>query len=628
MFHREALEKFRGRTSGRRALEYIYRFWPHDRLSTFPGYHRAAVETARIMREIGLEQVELLQYPTDGKLLFADWESPQGWDATSGVLEVVLPEGGRRRIADRQADPCHLFLWCGNTPPQGVKTTIVRLDSGRQIRGKLVFHDREKLDEALRGRLIAEGALGVVSDELPYWPEARVREENLHLVRWQNAFLIPGNPENLLGIQITPAEGDCLRAALDQQAEVEAFARIETRLYADTLPVTTGVVRGSDEPEKEIWLIQHLHEPGAHDNASGVACALELARTIRELAAAGEIEPPRRTIRVICSWEILGFMAHLTARPESAKNVICALNPDMIGADQDRCRSWLQIFHNPECNPSFIDELTRDLVRQLYRHYPRWHWESKPFMINDNFLADPSIGIPCPSLIFLRDRYYHTSSDRPENLDPVVMQEMSALMAAAVYTAANGGARAALELGALMLKEAAAGLAALAVDRTDSRAYEERAGYLREVNGRALDTLAGLPADAAGKREVAGKIAGWKERLDRYAAAGRPEGEGFSRAPQSEQEREADRLVPTRRMIGSLYLTRVPLEEKQRKGLADFSGWSYAQNAPLYWADGRRSIYEIQWYVGQELGQTPELGYLLELFRTLEAYGYVTLGAR
>src|SRR4030042_953624 len=109
MFHQDILKKMRQETSGARALEYILRFWVHDRLSTFPGYHRSAETTAGIMREIGLQNVEILKYETTGKNLFADWEGPQGWDARSGILDVNGPRGETRRIADRQSDPCNLM---------------------------------------------------------------------------------------------------------------------------------------------------------------------------------------------------------------------------------------------------------------------------------------------------------------------------------------------------------------------------------------------------------------------------------------------------------------------------------------------------------------------------------------
>jgi len=628
MFHREILQKMRQEVSGRRALEYVRRFWVYDRLSTFPAFHRAAEEAVKLLKEIGLSRVEHLSYPSTGSNLALDHWAPQGWDATSGILEVTDPEGQTRRIADRRADPCHLFVWCGNTPPQGVKTGIVPAGSDQDLKGKLVFQDKAPLDEDLRKTLISRGALGVISDELPCWPGVRERGENMHLVRWHNAFLYPANPENLLGFSITPASGDWLRSLLAKHGQVEAFARVDTRLYDDVLDVTTGVIPGSEEPEKEVWFIQHLHEIGAHDNASGVACVMELARALLTLSERGVLERPKRTIRLIFAWEIYGFAAHLAAHPEFHKNVICALNPDMVGPDQDHCRSWLQYFLNPQSNPSFTDELGLDLLREVYSDHPRWHWEVKPYMVNDNFIAEPLFDIPCPALIFLRDRYYHTSSDTPDNLSPEVMAEMSALMGAYAYTVTNGGEPAATELANLVFRSGAEKLAALAAEDRLSAGYDERCSYLLMLEKRRLDSLAELASSKAENEKITARTKSLKDKLEAFAAAGRPEGEGFSRKPETELELKADKLVPVRKAFGPLQLARVPEEVKAERGLKKFSLWAHKDNAPLYWSDGRRSIFEIQWLVGQEFGKEPELDKLITLFETLAEYDYISLESR
>ncbi len=628
MFHKEILKKMRGETSGGRALEYIYRFWAHDRLSTFPGYHRAAETTKGIMEEIGLSNVEILKYKTTGTNFFADWEGPQGWDAISGVLDVKGPKDETRRIADRQADPCNLMLWCGSTPPEGVNTKIVRADTEDAIKGKLLFQDKVPLDYKLREKIIEKGALGIISDELPYWPDVRVREENMYLVRWHNAFLFPQNRENILAFSITPANGDWLRGLLAEQGEVEAFARVKTKLYDSYLPVTTGVIPGTVEPGKEIWLIQHLHEVGAHDNASGVGASLEVVRSIIDMVSRGKLEAPKRTIRVICSWEVIGFLAHLTANPEITERVICALNPDMVGAKQEICNSWLQVFLEPHSNPHFIDDLTLDLVGELYKNHPRWHWEKQKFIINDNFLADPMIGIPCPSIIFMRDRHYHTSSDRPENLDTTVMGEISALLATGAYTVANGGAKSAEELVDVVFRNTLSELAGLIADHRDSVSFDERLQHLKPVLHGRLETLTDLVLKDEKSKKLTEKIRKAKERLEAIAESARPEGPGFKLEPKSDLEREADSIVPVRKVWGSYSLGRVPKKVKKERDLASFSSWSYDDNAPIFWSDGKRSIFQIQWLVGQEQGKTPKLEKLMTLFRTLEEYDYFSLKKR
>jgi Peptidase family M28 len=628
MFHRKILQTLRQEVSGKRALEYVHRFWIHDRLSTFPAFHRAAEEVVKLLQEIGLSRVEHLRYPSTGTNLVLDHWAPQGWDATSGILEATDPEGSSRRIADRREDPCHLFIWCGNTPGDGVKTEIVPFGEDQDLKGKLVFQDKVPLTNELRNILVEKGALGVISDELPCWPGVRERGENMHLVRWQNAFFYPANPDNLLGFSITPANGDWLRGLLARHGQVEAFTRVDTRLYDDVLDLTTGVIPGTEESEKEVWFIQHLHEVGAHDNASGVACVMELAHALLALGERGILERPKRTIRLIFAWEIYGFAAHLAAQPDFHKNVICAMNPDMVGADQDHCRSWLQFFNNPESNPSFTDDLSLDLIREVYRDHPRWSWQKEPYMVNDNFVAEPMIDIPCPSLIFLRDRYYHTSSDTPDNLSPEVMAEMSALMGAYAYTVTNGGASAALEIADLVFRSAAEQLVDLAAENRPGAGFDERCSYLLMQATKHFDSLCELAFGDEEQRKISAKTKALKDRLEDISAACRPEGKRFSRKPESEIQLKADKLVPVRKVFGPFQLARIPEEIKDQRGLKKFSLWNHRENAPIFWADGVRSIFEIQWLVGQEFGTEPELDYLLTLFDTLAEYDYISLENR
>ena len=293
----------------------------------------------------------------------------------------------------------------------------------------------------------------------------------------------------------------------------------------------------------------------------------------------------------------------------------------MVGPDQEKCKSWLQIYVEPHCNPHYIDDLTIGLTRSLYAHHPRWHWEVKPFMINDNFMADPSINVPTPSLIFMRDRHYHTSSDRPENLSTQVMGEMAALLAAGAYTVSNGGSSSACEVAELALERSLQELASLAARERNGAAYTERLSYLLPIFEATLDSTREMLTATDRIDELDAFIDAAKKKLAAFAEAGKPSNVVFKREPKGKKEKQAASLIPVRKLWGSYGLARVP-EKVLAKHKLNFSTWSYDQNAPIFWADGKRSIFDIQWLVGQELGKTPDLEYLVTLFQTLEEYDY------
>ena len=48
--------------------------------------------------------------------------------------------------------------------------------------------------------------------------------------------------------------------------------------------------------QERIVLTAHVQEPGANDNASGVATLVEMARALRLGIASGQIPPPKRTL--------------------------------------------------------------------------------------------------------------------------------------------------------------------------------------------------------------------------------------------------------------------------------------------------------------------------------------------
>ena len=64
-------------------------------------------------------------------------------------------------------------------------------------------------------------------------------------------------------------------------------------------------------PEEEIWAFAHSAEPGAIDNAAGVAVCVEVAEVIEHLIGAGAIQRPRRTIRLLHGYECYGLYRYL-----------------------------------------------------------------------------------------------------------------------------------------------------------------------------------------------------------------------------------------------------------------------------------------------------------------------------
>ena len=84
----------------------------------------AAKFTERLMTESGLEQVERIVFPADGKTSYGDKTMPLAWDATMGRLTVIYPSTPFENpvVADFHRHPFHLARGSVSTPPGGIVT--------------------------------------------------------------------------------------------------------------------------------------------------------------------------------------------------------------------------------------------------------------------------------------------------------------------------------------------------------------------------------------------------------------------------------------------------------------------------------------------------------------------------
>src|SRR5262249_39325247 len=83
---------------------------------------------------------------------------------------------------------------------------------------------------------------------------------------------------------------------------------------------------------------------------------------------------------------------------------------------------------------------------------------------------------------------------------------------------------------------------------------------------------------------------------------------------------EADRMIVTRKRIGSLPLDDLP--EDQREGFPS-GAWSTVPTIALYWCDGRRTLAEVIRLTEMELG--PAKFDFVGYFKFLQRRGYVNV---
>jgi len=624
----EILQLIEKEFDAERVLRAVSAIVETDRLFTFPAFHRTSRTAAALMRRAGLKQVEIHSFPADGETVYGDWTVPTAWDVRDARL-WIKEKTAYRKVADRGRNPCNVMMYSASTPEgKTVSCRLVGEKNKKAWRGNLVFAEGSR---RLSPRMLAEGgALGIVTDYFPLWPHCRTRRDVYDCALWNNSYFAPRNEHGLVGFQVTPREGDRIRAALERAGgSLPCRVVVDAELYRGHLDFVTGVLPGEDDSGEEVAVFAHLFEPGANDNASGCATAVEALRVIGSLRRKGRIPPLRRSLRLCFTFEIFGTLAFFERHPDRMRRIVAGVNPDMVGPDMEKCRSRLHVHGTPDSACSWVDALMTWYIEREFEANYLLRWSEKPFFINDNFVTDPAIGIPSPALVCLRDTYYHSSGDVVDNLSPDTIHAIGAALAGYLHAAAAGGRETSFRLVERVLaREVRALDEELAV--AEGVPLDEFAAYRVETAARRLGSVRGFLRGGRGRVTLRRRIEDAVRAFRAYAearvkmkAGGRISSEWRTVLnPPRDTVHRAARLVPMKKFLGTA--ASCVWEGKKAEG----TEWSYRMNAPLFWADGRRSVYEIWRNWCWEFRAPCALEHVLSYFEDFRERGLVEVRER
>jgi hypothetical protein len=282
---------------------------------------------------------------------------------------------------------------------------------------------------------------------------------------------------------------------------VRVRVALETRIYESEELTLVADVHGSSHPDERFVLSAHVQEPGANDNASGVAVQAELARVLGELVRRGDFAPAR-SISMIWGDEIASTYRYIADDPERAEGILWGVSLDMVGEETEKTGGAFRIEKMPD--PSAIwtrgeDEHTEwwgsgrggMSVDDLTPHYLNdfvlgrcraqaavtgWVVKTNPYEGGSDHVPFLRAGIPGLLLWHFTDVFYHTDGDDIDKVSPATMANVGTCttVSAMTLTSADGAVARFL---IRELEEAA--LARLAAERELSRAAiaagEERA---------------------------------------------------------------------------------------------------------------------------------------------------------
>jgi aminopeptidase YwaD len=460
--------------TAKRNLELIATF---HRQRGSKGFHSAAELVAERARAYGLSDVQILEFPADGKAFYGTQRSRPGWDAEVGELwEVKEGEEGKgksvsgersgewqvtrgeKKIASYAAEPVVL---AEDSETADVTAELLDVGSGtseadyagKDVKGKIVLVSASAgaAQDLAVGKF---GAAGIVSyaqnQKNAWWGE----DENL--IRW--GHLETFTEHKTFAFMVSLKTARVFHERLMHGEKITLHAVVKAGQHAGNYEVVTAVIPGADAKlkEEEIAFSCHLdhQRPGANDNASGCVTILEVARTLQKLIAEGKLARPARTIRFIWPPEIEGTLALLNGKPEFAARIKVAIHMDMVGGGPVT-KAVFHVTRGPMSLPSFVHDVAWAfadwLNDQSYRfaaglrsEYPmvapeggkeplRAEYSAYTMGSDHDVYQDSSFGIPAIYMNDWPDRYIHTNFDTAANIDTTKLKRAAFIGAASGY---------------------------------------------------------------------------------------------------------------------------------------------------------------------------------------------------
>ncbi len=428
----------------KRNLEGITRF---HRQRGSQGFHSAAEIIVERARAYGLTDVQILQFPADGKIYYGTQRSRPPWDADFAELWELVDNQPVVKLASYEAEPVTL---AEDSESADVSATLIDVGdgtkesdyAGKNVKGQIVLVAAQPgaVQDLAVGKFGAAGIVSYAQNQKSAWSG-----DDQNLIRW--GHLETFSPNKTFAFMFSLKTARSFQQRLAAGEKIQLHATVKAGQHPGFTEVVTAAISGADPKlkDEEIAFSCHLdhQRPGANDNASGCVTILEVARTLQRLINEKKIAPPARTIRFIWPPEIEGTLTLLNAKPEFAERIKAVVHMDMVGGNQNT-KSVFHVTRGPRSLPSFVfdvawafgnfvNEQSYNFAAGLPAQYPLVAPEGgkEPLqavdavhtMGSDNDVyEDSSFQIPAIYFNDWPDRYIHTNFDTAANIDPTKLK--------------------------------------------------------------------------------------------------------------------------------------------------------------------------------------------------------------
>jgi aminopeptidase YwaD len=436
-------------------------------------------------------RVHVEEYPNLGR----------AWEYTIGTAAIVRPGQPDEVVLSREKERLALCINSFSTPPDGVVARLVDVGaggdddfSGKDVKGTVVVGDADAT-ELWRRAVTTGGAIGVISTALPSYLDAdppgvavRTPRNEWDILQWSG---IPyDESRKSFGFKATPRAAARLRRALASRSGNGAVSvRVTIASQFSTGPVRSLVaeIPGSGAPDERIVIATHVQEPGANDNASGVASGAEMAVALATAIRDKRVARPARTITFLFITEIGGSRQWLQTHSAAAKQVKYMFSMDMTGEDVTKTGGTFLIERFPDPGAVWdrpwdphtewgrgnvkAGNLKGDLINDAHvavcervAEKSGWIVRTNPYEGGSDHTVFNAAGVPSVLDWHFTDRHYHTNFDTPDKTSPAEMKNVGVAVGATAWLFASATESIALEIARVV---ASAGQARLAKEQTD-----------------------------------------------------------------------------------------------------------------------------------------------------------------
>jgi len=601
------------------------------------------------------------------RIIPESFNRPQ-WDAEVGELWMVEPE--KRLIISYRDEPTCLAV---GSKSCDVTAELVFIGSGTKdeeyekidVSGKIVLAtgSGESWGGATRtvyAKAVNEnGALGVVvfktarpfefPDQIPWagisgWIGGKIKE-------------------NTFGFNLTHRIGYELMELLLNGEKIKVRVKVKTDEYLTDQEIPTAIIPG--KTEEELVYVAHLFEgvtkQGAIDNFSGCAVIMEAGRTIIELIEKGILPQPERTIRFLWTPEIFGTFLYMQKYPEEVKNMIAAINLDMVGEDMQRMMNSLNMEMPKYSHYGFLGDIVKEFFEYTeFTNMESWYYSRggyinpiidirgsqdpfrcriEPYGGASDHMVFMSPMFKIPSVCFNNwpDKVYHSNQDRAYFADPTQLKRAAFIAAASGITIAYAKPENVIKIGKMMFNKSVERIAEdigkfsdnlFNSERTNlHNSYKEAKIGIEQAYKRELNSLNSLEVFAKDNSSANIIIDGLKESL-KMGEKGHLElikknyeilCEKYNIEPEkivlTETEKEAAKMIPVLTLKSDNIMSLFRLGGKITGSAGD---------ELLCFTDGERSILEIRNAVSAEFYPL-KIEDVIEHFKQLEKRGAVEI---